>query len=412
VTVLSLGNVAERVAEVSGQNIYACYQCGKCTAGCPFGFSPQRVVRHLQLGQLEEAAALDSTWSCASCFTCVAACPKGVDPSRIMRAVRTLSGGGHHHRARSWLIANNHRLARLGSRSAPLSNWLLKAPGAGLVSQALLGVHRKRSLPPFARQTFPEWFAAHEPAGDGHRGRILLFHDTFMDFNVPEFGVAATELLEKAGFRVELTDSVCCGRPMISKGYYEQAAAQARTNVARLTEQLADGEWIVGCESSCLVTIRDEYPELVDDPGLQARAKALAARALLIDELLLMLHEQGELELEFSPSENGGKPAVFHAHCHQKAYGTPAASLALLRLAGYDARLVNTGCCGMAGSFGYEAEHYALSRAAGERELFPAVRGAGDAEVVVTGVSCRQQIEHFTARRPKHLVQVLRQALK
>lgn len=405
-------DLAARVAELSGQNLFACYQCGRCTAGCPFGFSPQRVVRHLQLGQLEAAAALDSAWNCAGCFTCVAACPKGVDPARIMRAVKKLADGKHGHRRRSWLIANNHRLARLGSATAPVSNWLLQAPGVGLVNQALLGIHRKRGLPPFAAQTFPEWFATHEPAGDGHRGRVLLFHDTFMDYNVPDFGIASTELLEKAGFRVELTNSVCCGRPMISKGFYEQAAGQARTNVRQLAEQLDEGGYVVGCESSCLLTIRDEYPELVGDPDLRERAREVAKRSLLIDEFLAMLHRQGELELEFEAPANGDRAVVFHAHCHQKAYGNPDASLELLRLAGYDAELVNTGCCGMAGAFGYEQEHYELSRAAGERELFPAVRAAPEADVVVMGISCRQQIEHFTGRQAKHLAQALRDAAR
>ncbi len=405
-------DLATRVAELSGQNLFACYQCGKCTAGCPFGLSPQRVVRHLQLGQLDAAAALDSAWSCAGCFTCVAACPKGVDPARIMRAVRKLGKGKHGHARRSWLIANNHRLARLGSATAPVSNWLLRAPGVGLANQALLGIHHRRSLPPFAAQTFPEWFAAHEPAGDGRRGRVLLFHDTFMDYNVPDFGIAATEVLERAGFRVELTDSVCCGRPMISKGFYEQAAEQARANVSRLAEQLDGGGYVVGVESSCLLTIRDEYPELVGDPDLRERAREVARRSLLIDEFLTMLHRRGELELEFAERSNGARPVVFHAHCHQKAYGSPDASLELLRLAGYDAELVNTGCCGMAGAYGYESEHYEASRAAGERELFPAVRGAPDADVVVTGISCRQQIEHFTGRQAKHLVQALRDAAR
>jgi Fe-S oxidoreductase len=423
------------VAALSGQNLYACYQCGKCTAGCPFSFSPQQVVRHLQLGQVAQALALDTTWECASCFTCTAACPKGVDPARIMRALRSLppdripppvaegaerNGAGtpppdplptkHGNRRRAWVFANNHRIARLGSRLAPVSNWLLKVPGAGLAAHHLLGIHKERSLPPFARPTFPAWFRGHTPAGDGHRGDVLLFHDTFMDFNFPEAGIAATELLERAGFRVALTDTVCCGRPMISKGFTEQAERHARTNLSRLYEHARQGTYIVGCEPSCLLTLRGEYAELVREPELKEKARVVGRQALLIDEFLAMLSRQGELELTFDHAPNGGRPVLLHAHCHQKAVADPGASMELLRLAGYEAELVNAACCGMAGAFGYEKEHYALSRAAGEKGVLPAVRAREDAEVVVLGVSCRQQIEHFTGRRTLHLAQALRDA--
>jgi Fe-S oxidoreductase len=402
--------LAARVAELSGQNVYACFQCGACTAGCPFSFSPQLVVRHLQLGQLEAALALDTTWSCAGCFTCTAACPKGVDPVRVMRAVRSL-GSEHEHgsRRRSWVVANNHRLARLGSAVAPLGNALLKLPGVRLANHHLLGIHKQRSLPPFARPSFPAWFRRHTPVGDGRRGPVLLFHDTFMDFNYPQWGIAATEVLERAGYAVQLTETICCGRPMISKGFSQQAETHARTNVARLYEQVHDGTFIVGCEPSCLLTIRHEYPELMRDGELREQARVVAEHSLLLDEFLTMLAERDELELTFAPPAR--RSVLFHAHCHQKALADPDKSLALLRLAGYDVELVDTGCCGMAGAFGYEKEHYELSRGAGERELFPAVRAREDAEVVVMGVSCRQQIEHFTSRTPFHLAQALRDAL-
>lgn len=400
-------DLVARVAELSGQHVYACYQCGRCTAACPFSFSPQQVVRRLQLGQVDQALAIDSVWSCASCFTCTAACPKGVDPARIMRALRELAGDGHERHRRAWLFANNHRLAYAGSRLAPVSNWVLRAPGAGLIAHYGFGIHRARSLPTFARRCFPEWFRTRTPLGDGHRGTVLLFHDTFMDYNHPETGIAATELLELAGFAVELTDTVCCGRPMISKGFTTQAQSHARMNVERLHARAAAGVFVVGCEPSCLLAVRSEYPELLRGTELEAEARAVARQALLLDEFLMMLAERGELELSFEAS---GK-VLLHCHCHQKAYGTPGASLALLRHAGYDVELVNTACCGMAGAFGYEKEHYEASRTAGERELFPAVRAHPEAQVVVAGVSCRHQIEHFTGRGTRHLALALRDAV-
>ena len=297
------GDLLRTLEERSGQNVYACYQCGKCTAGCPFSLAPQQVLRFLQLQQVEHALGHGTTWDCASCLTCASACPKGVSPARIHRTLRTLhvaaanghgqAGNGHGsldryarahaHPLRTALFANIHRLSRLGSALAPLSNWALNVPGAKLVAERVLGIHRKRSLPAFVRQTFPEWFRGHAPVGDGRRGTVLLFHDTFMDYNYPRTGVAATELLEKAGFRVELADMVCCGRPMISKGLVAQAAAQARTNVTRLYERARESVYIVGCEPSCLLTLRDEYPELVDEPELREKARVVARQAVLIE---------------------------------------------------------------------------------------------------------------------------------
>jgi Fe-S oxidoreductase len=414
--------------ESSRQNVYACYQCGKCTAGCPFSLTPQQVIRLLQLGQVEAALAHSTTWDCASCMTCATACPKEVSPARIQRALRalhtTVAGNGHAsdrrglaryarahaHPVRTFLFANINRLSRLGCALAPLSNWALNLPGARLLAHAVFGIHKNRSLPPFARQTFPDWFRRRTPQGDGHRGEVLLFHDTFMDFNYPSTGIALTEILERAGFRVGLADMVCCGRPMISKGLLDQAAANARTNVTRLYEQVRDGAHIVGCEPSCLLTLREEYQELVP-VELREKAHVVARQAVLVDEFLGMLNAKGELELTFRKPEAEAPEVLFHAHCHQKASASPARSVELLRLAGYEAEMADAACCGMAGAYGYEKEHYEASRAAGERGLFPIVRASAGAQVAVMGTSCRQQVEHFTGHRPRHVVELVRDRL-
>jgi Fe-S oxidoreductase len=302
-------------------------------------------------------------------------------------------------------------LSQEAYRLAPLSNWALNLPGSGLVADYLLGIHRARSLPAFARPTFPDWFRRHVPAGDGSRGTVVLFHDTFMDFNYPPTGIAVTEILEKAGFRVELADMVCCGRPMISKGLLSQAAMHARLNVTRLYEHARRSVPIVGCEPSCLLALRDDYPELVEGRELREKARVVARQALLIDEFLGMLNAKGELGLTFREAEGDEREVLFHAHCHQKALAAPALSVELLRLAGYRAEMADAACCGMAGAYGYEKEHYEASWAAGERGLFPLIRARAEAQVAVMGTSCRQQIEHFIGRRPRHVVELLREAL-
>jgi Fe-S oxidoreductase len=257
------------------------------------------------------------------------------------------------------------------------------------------------------RPSFPEWFERRKPLGDGHRGDVLLFHDTFMDYDAPQIGVAAAELLDLAGYRVSLSNNVCCGRPMISKGYVDEAKRQARANVERLHPQVANGTFVVGCEPSCLLTLREEYPKMLAGSDLEEKARAVADRCLLIDEFLADT-KRGE-ELEF---ESEGPEVLFHGHCQQKAEADAALSMELLRRAGYDAEMVRAPCCGMAGAFGFEKEHYEASRKAFERALGPAVEAHPDAQLVVMGISCRKQIEHFTGRPVWHLAEILRAAAR
>lgn len=233
-----------------------------------------------------------------------------------------------------------------------------------------------------------------------------MFNDTFMNYNYPQVGRAAVELLEAAGFRVELANAGCCGRPMISKGLLGEAATQARYNVDLLVGYASQGVPIVGCEPSCLLTLRDEYPDFLKDE----KSRMVAEHSYLIDEFLMMLQDRGELDLEF---RDVPKKVLFHGHCHQKALAGMDCSIRALSLpSGYQVEAVNAGCCGMAGSFGYEREHYEISMAIGGQALFPAVNAKGaDWEVAVSGVSCRQQIEQGTGRAARHLVEVLRDAL-
>jgi Fe-S oxidoreductase len=269
------------------------------------------------------------------------------------------------------------------------------------------GIHRNRHLPPFARETFPRWFSRRNGGRrEGTRGPVVFFHDTYTTYNYPDLGKAAVKVLEAAGFEVVLAEKKCCGRPLISKGLVRQAKDNAAYNVDRLSRYAEQGIPIVGLEPSCILTFRDEYPDLLDDP----RAARLAKGVLLIEEFLLGLHERGELRLPFT---DGARNILLHGHCHQKALVGSAPSLQVLRLLpGATVEEVDSGCCGMAGSFGYEKEHYEMSLAIGNRRLFPAVKAKGpECEIVAAGISCRQQIAHGTGRRAKHLVEVLAAAL-
>ena len=392
------------------------------------------LLRAALSGMLPEGAMTskrlhDALDLCLECKGCKAECDSGVDMAKLKSEFLS-----QYHKAnglpfRNRAFAHINRINRLGSAFAPMSNWAARSPVGKLFSHAILGVDHRRSLPPFARKTFAKWFeqrrghnlpisplekggynAPSRPdyIGGGLQGGkpVVLFNDTFMDYNYPQVGKAAVEVLEAAGFRVTLANARCCGRPMISKGLLDEAAGHARYNVDLLHAYAGQGIPIVGCEPSCLLTFRDEYPELLQDE----KSRTVAAHSYLIDEFLVMLQDNGDLNLEFS---DVARKVLFHGHCHQKSLVGTASSLRALRLpTSYQVELVNSGCCGMAGSFGFEREHYDISMKIGEQVLFPAVRAKEpDWEIAVMGVSCRQQIEHGTGRRARHLVEVLRDAL-
>ena len=349
---------------------------------------------------------------CLECKACKAECDSGVDMAKLKYEFLD-----NYHKVngtpfRSRVFAHINRVNRLGSRSAPVSNWLANSPIGKLISSKVLGVHPNRSMPPFAPEAFPQWFEARKNPFPVNKRRLqrsrptaVLLNDTFMNYNYPKVGRAAVELLEAAGHHVVLANAMCCGRPMISKGFLSESAANAQYNVDLLHAYADQGIPIIGCEPSCLLTLRDEYPELVQN----ARSRKVAEHSYLIDEYLMMLHEKGELDLKF---RRDTKKVLFHGHCHQKALVGTSASLSALRLPGWEVEQVNAGCCGMAGSFGFEKEHYDISMAIAGQALFPAIEAKGDDwEVAVMGVSCRQQIEDGVGRPARHLVEVLREGL-
>ena len=359
---------------------------------------------------------------CLECKACKAECDSGVDMAKLKYEFLANYQKVHGSSLRSRTFAQINRINRLGSRFAPFSNWVARSL-VGKLFGSLAGIHPQRSLPPFASPTLAQWFQARQrsqanrgsvnlgsktgaDAGLNAQQTVVLFNDTFMNYNYPQVGRAAVEILEAAGLNVVLADAWCCGRPMISKGFLDQAAVNAEHNVDQLYAYAEQGAAIVGCEPSCLLTLRDEYPELVKND----RARTVAENSYLIDEYLMLLHGQGRLNLPF---RDRPKKVLFHGHCHQKALAGTAASMGVLRLPpGWEAELVNAGCCGMAGSFGFEKEHYDISMTIGGQALFPAVNAKDDDwELAVMGVSCRQQIEDGTGRPARHLVEVLRDAL-
>jgi FAD/FMN-containing dehydrogenase/Fe-S oxidoreductase len=338
---------------------------------------------------------------CLECKACKAECPSNVDMAKLKYEFLD-----HYHRAnglplRNRLFGGIERLNRIGSQFAPLSNWIA---GSGLnrwFMEKLAGIDRRRPLPQFAGVTFEDWFAEHKAEGEGGKGEVVLFHDTFNNFNTPHVAIAATRLLERLGYLVRLVNKRCCGRPMISKGMLGEAENNAAWNVDQLAGYAENGVPIVGLEPSCLLTLRDEYPEFLRTND----AKRVSENSFLLEEFLQRQVNGGKLSL---PSRSGKRKALLHGHCHQKALVGTAPTVAVLSSAGFEVSEVDSGCCGMAGSFGFEKEHYDLSLKIGNRRLAPAVKAAAsDVEIVAPGISCRQQIEHLTGKKAKHPAEVL-----
>ena len=338
---------------------------------------------------------------CLECKACKAECPSNVDMAKLKYEFLD-----HYHRANGLPLRNRifggiEALNRLGSRLAPMSNWFVSSTINRWLMELFAGVDRRRPLPQFASQPFEVWFRNHAADGDGSRGEVVLFHDTFNNFNTPNVAIAATRFLERVCYRVVLVDKKCCGRPMISKGMLGQAKENAAWNVEKLAPYAEKGTPIVGLEPSCLLTLRDEYPEFLRTDS----SKKVATSSFLFEEFVM--REQGAGRL--SVASNGkGRKALLHGHCHQKALIGTAPTVAMLKAAGWTVSEVDSGCCGMAGSFGFEKEHYDLSLTIGNRRLAPAVKAsAADVEIVAPGISCRQQIEHLTGRKAKHPAEVL-----
>jgi FAD/FMN-containing dehydrogenase/Fe-S oxidoreductase len=352
---------------------------------------------------------------CLECKACKTECPLSVDMASLKAEFLSHYHAHHGVPLRARLFGHVRTLNRVGAALAPVSNWIAGARPARALTERFGGIDRRRALPRFHRDTVQRWFARRprpeSPIGGvRQRGTVIFLADSFTSFTEPEIGRAAIELLEMAGWNVELAGNVCCGRALISKGLLGEARARHAELIAALAPAAASGTPIVGCEPSCVFTLAQELVDLA--PG-DAGAAAVGRQARMVEDLLVEAIDDGSLRLDPNASA-AGRRILFHAHCHQKASNATGGSVALLqRIPGAAVDVLDAGCCGMAGSFGFEREHYDLSMQIGGMRLFPAVSATpGDTLVSATGVSCRQQIAQGTGRRAMHPVVLLRDCVQ
>jgi Fe-S oxidoreductase/FAD/FMN-containing dehydrogenase len=325
---------------------------------------------------------------CLEWRACKAECPVGVDMARFKSEFLADYWARHGESRQARLLANVHAHARRASAAPRVANWIARNPVARIAAEAMFGIDRRRSLPEFAGETFEA------KASKLNRGSpdLLLFVDTFTNFYNPEVGEAACRVLEAAGRTPGAAPNVCCGRPLISKGFLAEAREAARENTRRLFPLAQQNRPIVFLEPSCLSAVREDAPFLLRGEE-QEQALAVAQSSRLFEELV------ADLEL---PIPTQDRRVLLHGHCHQKAMGLLSPAKALLARVASVAD-PDAGCCGMAGSFGYTRDHYDISRRIGERKLFPAIRNrASGAAIVAAGVSCRHQIRDFTGEIAIH----------
>lgn len=346
---------------------------------------------------------------CISCKACKSECPSAVDMARLKTEFQARYYAAHGVPLRARFFGHAAALNRLGSGAvAPVVNALLDSAMGRRVAARVLGLAVERPLPAVARVPFEAWWARRSPDNVAMGEEVALLIDPFTNYNHPEVGIAAALFLERVGVRVVAAPALDDGRAFISKGLIAPAQRAAERAVAALMPFVERGLTVVGLEPSSVLTLRDEYFHLM--PG-DRRVGALAERALTFEEYIDGLAGRCDLRPFF---EGSPRRVLLHGHCHQKALvGTGPAWRVLALPPGYTVEEVDSGCCGMAGSFGYEAEHYAISMQMAERRLLPAVRAAAPETIIAAaGVSCRQQIAHGSGRAALHPAQVLYQALR
>ncbi len=366
---------------------------------------------------------------CLECRACKAECPVGVDVGRFKSEFLAQYWKEQGTPLGVKIIGNISTLLSLGSRMPSLTNLIGQSTPARWLAESLFGIDRRRALPRLAPRTFLALFerasstqhpappapapapdTRHQhPASSTQHPAPVLFTDTFTNFCRPDIGLDAAAVLRACNLSPQVVPHACCGRPLISKGLLDEARALASRNADALYDVASGGHPLVFLEPSCLSAVREDAPALLRGDA-QRKARVVAAACVLFEEFL---EERLRSKTHAIRLHDGPLTILLHGHCHQKAMVGTAPTVAALRWAGYEVAEVDSGCCGMAGSFGFEREHYDVSVTLGNRRLAPAVKSAAaETEIVAPGVSCRQQIEHLAGRPARHPAQILRDALR
>lgn len=347
---------------------------------------------------------------CLACKGCKGECPSNVDVAKLKMEFLQQYHDEHGVPVRSQLVGNFAKLSALASIAPWGYNLIYKNAPLRKMANKLVGFHPERTMPLLHSTTLRKWFDKRKVTGSGSKGSLYLFCDEFTNYNDVEIGQKAIMTLEKLGYKVIMIDHEVSGRPQLSKGMLKEAKVIAEKNVTIFKDLITSKTPLVGIEPSAILTFRDEYPDLVREDLVEA-ATALAANTLQFDEFIAREYDQKRITKEDFTTEK--RLIKVHGHCQQKAISGMVPTKKMLSIpTNYTVQLIPSGCCGMAGSFGYEEEHYDISMKIGELVLFPTVRQQPEEVIIAApGTSCRHQIHDGTHRKALHPAEILWNAL-
>ncbi|HZY79470.1 MAG TPA: FAD-linked oxidase C-terminal domain-containing protein [Cyclobacteriaceae bacterium] len=340
---------------------------------------------------------------CLSCKACKSECPSNVDMAKMKADVSQMYYDEHGTTLRDRLIRDSSKMAsRFSGTLSGVVNFIQHTTLFRYAIEKLAGFDRRRTLPEYASEPFYKWFE--KKGNNSYKNpdrQVVLFADTYLNFHEPNIGISALQLLNACGYEVILANVGCCQRPKISHGFLKEAKIDGAKTISGLQKYIDSGLTVVVCEPSCASALNDDLPDLIEDEALGNKLKE---KVMMIDKFLEREISAGRIDKTLESVGN----ILIHRHCHQKALYSTQAMKSVLTKGDQTVNEIPSGCCGMAGSFGYETEHYEISRKIGDSILFPAAKSMKpDTTLVANGFSCRHQIAHFTGVKPKHWVEVV-----
>lgn len=410
-----------RKTELTGGTMCPSYMATKNEADSTRGRA--NMLRHVLTDNADAKNPLDSQQLkevmdlCLSCKGCKSECPSNVDVGKMKAEFLQAYQDVHGVPTRSKRIAGFAQQMKLAAKLPWLYNALVSNRVTGNLIKRFLGFATQRPLPKLAKTTLRNWQRKHRPhTNAGSKGSVYLFCDEFTNFNDVAVGIAAIETLEQLGWAVEIPDHAESGRAAMSKGMLRMGRRFAETNVQQLSTLVTDEKPLIGIEPSAILSFRDEYPVLVR-PEFRDRAEQLAKNVFMFDEFFQQQVESGLIQKDqfIAAAEKPESQIIrLHGHCHQKALASLKPTIQMLQIVpGNRVRVIPSGCCGMAGSFGYESEHYELSMQIGELVLFPTIRKEDETSIIAApGTSCRHQIFDGTRRQALHPIEIIRRCLR
>jgi len=370
------------------------------------------LTRSSKINKYDHKEILEVMDLCLSCKGCKSECPSNVDVAKLKAEFLQHYYDANGVPRRSKLIANFSKSSSIGAMMPGLYNFMVTTPPFSNLIKGYAGFAQKRSMPLLYKTTLKKWYKKHRKKNQEIKQRkVYLFCDEFSNYNDTEIGIKTILLLEQLGYEVVIPKHIESGRTWLSKGLIRKAKIIANKNIELLCDLISEESPLVGIEPSAILTFRDEYIDLASDKNLE-RAKNLSENVFYIDEFISNEAAQGNISKEFFTEEVAS--IKLHGHCHQKSLSNIQASVAALSIPEhYKVSVIPSGCCGMAGSFGYEKEHYDISMKVGELVLFPTVRDKEERTIIAApGTSCRHQIKDGTHTISYHPVEILFNALK